>query len=287
MKRLFLVVAFVLLGNTLSVWAAPNPVIYQATGLTPADIEPMVEQFRRDISRGGTDNGNLPGPLSIGRRETDWENPTRAAGGLVFPQKGTFFSTGPAFGLGISNDTEPLNFSNIDPSYLRTFQPFGSPRMLANVEFSGEIGSLFGVPPVDVAIAQQAYVNAIGIVFSDVDLQGSTYVRLFVFDSLELRFEVPARPGDGTLSFLGISFGDANFIYGLGVRAGNVPLAPGRRDGTLERDPFSGQETLLDLVTFDRVIFGEPALVPEPSVLSLLGIGLTMLIGLFSRRRLD
>ena len=260
MKRCFLPLLVVLLGKTILVFAAPNPTIYQATGLTPADIQPVVDQFRRDISRGGTDNGNLPGPLPIGRREIDWENPT-VNGFLAFPEKGALFAT---LGLRISNDTPPLNFSDIDSSYLTTFQPFGSPRMAGKEEFQGNIGVSFDIPGVEAPFfGGLRYINAVGIVFSDVDLPDSTSIFLVGESGLSLKFDVPARSGDGTLSFLGISFGDQNLIFSVGISAGNAGLAPGQKDGAL-----------VDLVAIDRVIFGEPSTVPEPSTIAILVLGL-------------
>ena len=119
--------------------------------------------------------------------------------------------------------------------------------MAANERYNGQIGVTFGIPKIDSPFPPGGYVNAVGIVFNDVDLQGSTYIS-FVIESHEFRFDVPARPGDGTLSFLGISFGDQNLIQGVGIQAGNAPLAPGRRDGDIiQYDPSIGLPPFVEL----------------------------------------
>ena len=147
-NRCLLLIVFLFLANLIGVRGALVPTIYQATGLTPADIQPVVDQFRRDISRGGTDNGSIPGPLPNGWREIDWEQPS-GQGFLTFPEKGAFFTSGPFFSLRVSNDQPPLNFSDIDPSYLTTFQGFGSSRMMGSVSQDAEIGFAFGLPKTD------------------------------------------------------------------------------------------------------------------------------------------
>jgi hypothetical protein len=107
-----------------------------------------------------------------------------------------------------------------------------------------------------------ATVTGFGAVFTDVDQpdgsgpdkkrgnrKASTLIEYFGSDG-ELLFSsfVPASPGDGSLSFLGIVFEDARIAQ---VRITSGDVAPGPDDGRKQ-----------DLVMMDDFIYGEPQPLP-------------------------
>ena len=103
-----------------------------------------------------------------------------------------------------------------------------------------------------------ATVNSFGAVFTDVDLpdgsgpgdtngnrKASTLVECFGTDGgLIFSSFVPASPGDGSLSFFGIVFGDAR-IARVRITSGDAPPGP-NDDGTH------------DIVMMDDFLYGEP-----------------------------
>jgi hypothetical protein len=241
------------------------PTVFQAAGPTASSIQSTVDQFRAAL--GDPNNGNAAGPLESGRREINWDG----GGGVdattapVTPfdvflnTRGGRFTT-PGAGLSqappsggaqnglaglFNNPTYAISFSTFSP--LRLFTPVGS-----NVtEASFFVPGFSGVFP--------ATVRGFGAVFTDVDEpdglgplkrranpRGASTLMEFFDEDNRLIFSgfVPASPGDGRLSFLGIVFDDAR-IARVRITAGNV--APGPDDG--------GEN---DVVMMDDFIYGEP-----------------------------
>ncbi|BDG05684.1 hypothetical protein [Anaeromyxobacter oryzae] len=252
-------------GNTSSDFSPPK--VFQAAGPGAASIQGTVDDYRHAL---GAPNGNTAGPLASGRREINWDG----GGGVdattapVTPfnvflnTRGAQFTTpgmglsqappsgGPQGGLAglFNNPTYGTIFRTFSP--LRLFTPVGSNITEASFFVPGTNGT---VP---------ATVSGFGAVFTDVDEPdgsgpgkkegnrgASTRIEYFDIDG-HLLFSsfVPASPGDGSLSFFGISF-DAPVIASLRITTGDV--APGPND-----------EPGRDIVMMDDFIYGEPHAVP-------------------------
>ena len=233
------------------------PKVFQAAGPTVASIQSTVDEYRAAL--GQPNNGNLTAQAS-GRREINWDgggaNTTTAPVtpfNVFLNTRGGQFTTP---GLGLSQAT-PAGLAVLfdNPSYanifrtfspLRLFTPVGSNITDAQFFLAGSNGT---VP---------AAVTGFGAVFTDVDQpngsgpgnkhgnrKASTEIQYYAADG-QLLFSsfVPASPGDGNLSFLGIVFDDAR-IARVRIIAGNV--VPGPNDSQKE-----------DVVMMDDFIYGEP-----------------------------
>jgi hypothetical protein len=234
------------------------PAVFQAAGPTPASIQSTVDQYRAAL--GAVNNGNVAAPFASGRREINWDGLGSTATSLgptpftVFlntrganmTTRGTGFVQAPLDGLvaTFGNPSYATIFQAFSP--VRLFSPIGSNR--TTVEFF-EPGSNGTIP---------ATTTGFGAVFTDVDQpngdgpkdkddarKGSTRIEYFDQDG-DLIFSsfVPASPGDASLSFLGIVFGDAR-IARVRIKAGDN--APGGDDTTHR-----------DIVMMDDFLYGEP-----------------------------
>jgi hypothetical protein len=236
------------------------PIVFQAAGPTAQSIQSTVDAFRAAL--GDPNNANAPGPLSIGRREINWDgggaNATTSAPvtpfdvflntrGAEFTTPGTGLTQAPPAG-GPDGGLAGL-FNN--PTYGTIFSAFSPLRLFSPVD-SNVTEGLFFVP--GSSGGTPALVNAFGAVFTDVDQQGGRQgkghdTQLNVFDAdgnLLFSGSVPASPGDASLSFLGVVFPDAR-IAKVRIRTGSVP--PGPNDDLRH-----------DIVMMDDFIYGEPQL---------------------------
>jgi hypothetical protein len=232
------------------------PVVFQAAGPTITSIQGSVDGFRAAL--GAPNNGNAAGPLAGGRREINWDGggsaatapaPTPFAGflnrGALFTTPGTGFVQAPPSGLATT-------FGN--PTYETIFQAFSPVRLFS------AIGS--NITEVDFFVPGSANILAattgFGAVFTDVDQPGaskkgrrgaSSQIEYFGVDG-ELLFTsfVPASPGNGGLSFIGVVFGDARIAR---VRITSGDVAPGPDD-----------DAKLDIVMMDDFLYGEPRPLP-------------------------
>lgn len=232
------------------------PVVFQAAGPSAASIQSTVDAYRAAL--GEPNNGNNPGPLTVGRREINWDggNPaildttTPVNPFLVFLNtRGSQYKT-PGLGLsqappsGGTQGGLAVLFDN--PTYGTIFQTFSPSRLFTPVG-SNITEASFSIPGTNGATV--ATVRGFGVVFTDVDRQGgrraSTIIKYFDKDD-ELLFSssAPASPGDASLSFFGIVFDDAR-IASVEIQAGNV--APGVNDNARH-----------DIVMMDDFIYGEP-----------------------------
>jgi hypothetical protein len=277
---LTLVVAFGLLSTTLpslsrSTNAQSNttrdfvsPSVFQAAGTSVASIQSSVDAFREAV--GNPNNGNA-GPLDTGHREINWDGAGGADTSTTVPvtpfnvflnTRGSQFTT-PGIGLtqapasgGLQGGLAVL-FNN--PSYGTIFKPFSNMRLFTPVG-SNITEALFFRPGSNGSIP--ATVNGIGAVFTDVDQPdgsgpsekrgnrgASTLMELFGADG-QLLFSsfVPASPGSGSQSFLGVKFDDARIAR---VRITTGDVAPGPDDDSLN-----------DIVVMDDFIYGEPKALP-------------------------
>jgi hypothetical protein len=246
------------------------PAVFQAAGPDVASIQSSVDAFRRAVDPDNKVNHTAPGPLTIGRREINWDGGSNVLTttdpvtpfNTFLNTRGSQFTT-PGIGLtqapssgGPQGGLAAL-FNN--PTYATTFKTFSPFRLFAPVG-SNITNALFFIPGSNGTTP--AAVRGFGAVFTDVDQPdgsgpsqdksnrgASTLVEFFGADG-QLLFSstVPASPGDGGQSFLGIVFNDAR-IASVRITTGNVPLGP-------------DDDAKHDVVAMDDFIYGEPQALP-------------------------
>lgn len=234
------------------------PIVFQAAGPTVESIQSMVDAFRKAL--GGANNGSVGGPLVDGRREINWDGGGSAATslgptpfdvflvsrGARFETPGRGFVQAPASGMA---DT----FGN--PSYAHIFTAFSPVRLFSAVESNLTDGKFF-IPG---GGELRATTKGFGAIFTDVDNDGgkkgraSTKIWYYGVDGKVIyKADVPASPGKGSLSFLGVLFPKAD-VARIRIQSGNV------KPGVDDSDPY-------DVVMMDDFIFGEPQAVPADKV---------------------
>ncbi len=243
--------------------SAPAAVIVTfGSGANPAALQAKVDEFR--VLLGGVNNG-VGGSFPSGRREINWDGVpdssaqpnflapdffnVTSARGVVF--NALEYDTGSAnndmmVSADSSNPTStPVEFSNIDASYLATFQPFSSPRLF-HVRNAAAMDVVFFVPGTTIP----ATVSGFGVVFADVDSGGGangSIIRCYGADgSQEIAASVPAL--NNGLSFLGLHGDGGERFARCNIEFGNRRLASGIVDGV------GGA----DVVAMDDFIYGEP-----------------------------
>jgi len=246
--------------------ASVRPIVFQAAGPSIASIQGTVAAFRTAL--GEPNNGNVPGPLMVGRREINWDgggaNDTTDKPVTPFDvflnTRGARFTT-PGLGLSQVPPSGPPPRGGLaglfnNPTYGTIFQPFSPLRLFTPVGSNITEASFF-IPGTSALArgAVRATVSGFGAVFSDVDQpngspgkrngQASTLIEYFgAHRKLLFRGSVPASPGDATFSFFGIVFEDP-VISRVRITTGNTALGPneaGRRD----------------IVVMDDFLYGEP-----------------------------
>ncbi len=212
----------------------------KAAGATPADIQQTVDQFRSDL---GTLNANVVGSLGSGRREVNWDGVpdqfdspnafpaaffnTNSPRGVVFKTDGTGFQNSSNTASGV-----PVRFGNINPAYTTEFSTF-SPQRLFTPIGSTQMDVNFFVP----GSTTSATTRGFGVVFTDVDTGGSASIELFNGARSLGSFKAPVFAGDGGLSFIGVSFDDAN-VTSVHIVSGTTAPCAGI---TESREPASRQ----------------------------------------------
>jgi hypothetical protein len=264
----------VLVGVVAAVYATPvsaSPITFTAVGPTPADIAPTVTNFGTAL---GTLNPNVPGSFGSGRREINWDGvPDALAAPNLLPAnffnvnspRGVEFATpGTGFQVSANAGVAPVEFGNLNPLYSTEFSTF-SPQRLFTALGSTITDVNFFVP----GSSNAATTNGFGVVFTDVDLLGSTTVQFFnQFGAPLLTLAAPSFPGSGSLSFVGALF-TTERIRRVRITSGNVVLGSSAED----------------FVAMDDFIYGEPTAVPEPASLSLSLLGSALAAAIVQRRR--
>jgi len=281
MKLILTALAAISLG--LPSLAAAEAVIRSAGGdATPASIASARDQFRVDLGGGTVAGPN--GSFGDARREINWDG---VPDGFSAPNnlppnffnsnspRGAEFST-PGSGVQVSANSgaAPVEFANIDPSYLSTFGVFSSQRLFTGLG-SNVVDVSFFLP----GTSTPALVSGFGSVFTDVDLTSSTKIEFFDASNASLgTYAVPTGTvGSESLSFLGVSFTEGPIISHVQITSGNTALGAGIIDGAP-----SGPDNVVDLVVMDDFLYAAPVPEPETYAMLLAGLGL---IGAMGRRR--
>lgn len=264
--------------------AQAAPIVFETSGANAAGIQATVDAFRNAL---GALNPNDPVNFDGGRRQINWDAaPDAVSDPNPFPgdffnanfsprARGIEFST-PGTGFLLSSTAasgQPPRFG-----FPGVFIPFSEERMFTPIGSTTTFVDFFSPADPD----EQAFVRGFGVVFNDVDLDGSTSLELFdqngdsIFAS-----DVMTGPNSG-LSFLGVVFDEGELIAGAEITSGTGVLLS---NGTFA--PPTG--TPRDGVVMDDFIFGEPipisALeIPEPPSIALLG-GAIFCLGIAALRR--
>ena len=208
------------------------------------DITAAVAEFRGLL--GDPLNAVKAGDQGLGRREINWDGvPAAFTNVNTFPAN-FFNARGANFGgpgTGFRNSDN--DFSDLNPAYGAQFEAFSKPKTFAPVG-SPEMEVLFTVA----GSLTPAAVTGFGIVFSDVDREGSTSIKLFDAEGRSLgQYHPPVRSDAAGLSFVGVVFDEA-IVAKVVINAGQAAINAGLEDVT-----DGGNR---DLVVTDDFLYGEP-----------------------------
>jgi hypothetical protein len=274
MKTMFLLAVVAMLLAAPSVQA--GPILFSGTSANIAGITPTRDAFRAAVGGGTTAGAN--GSFGGLRREINWDGvPDALSAPNTLPAnffnvnspRGVVFSTpGTGFEVSANAGVAPTDFGNINVTYAGDFAPFSAQRLFTPIGSNVTDVSFF-VPGTNTP----ATTSAFGVIFSDVDLSGSS---LQFFDSLNNSlgvFAVPFLLGNETFEFLGVIF-DSSLISRVRITSGNMALGAAINDGGA-----------IDVAVMDDFIYAEPqAAVPEPASLILFGTGAIAITARMRRR---
>ena len=255
--------------------AASAFTIFSDSGANVASITDTVDAFRAAL--GNPNNGNAPGPLATGRREINWDGggpPVINGTAPVTPftvfqnTRGATFTT-PGTGLTQAAATGGLlSLDLINPQYAALFAPFSPNRLFAPIG-SNITDGFFSIP--GTGGTAPAGVSGFGVVFSDVDLAGTS----IAFDTTTGAIgplPVATFAGNQTFSFLGLFLDPGEgLITDVRIVTGTTALGP-------------SESPTVDLVVMDDFLYGEPQKIPEPQTLVLLSSALLIMVALAWRR---
>jgi hypothetical protein len=215
-------------------------------------IEAAVAEFRALL--GNPNNGAATGEQPAGRREINWDGvPVGLTNTTHFPEQ--FFNGVSPRGLVYQQGLRGLevsdnSFININPAYAGEFLPFSGQKMFSPLG-TNESDVLFFVAGTHI----EAAVSGFGIVFSDVDKDDTTGIKLLDENDVLLETVLaPARTDARGLSFVGVVFRKP-IVTHVHIVAGDARLGLDEIDVT--------QGGLHDLVVMDDFIYGEPKAVGQ------------------------
>lgn len=216
--------------------------VFTASG----DLTEALAAFR---ARLGDSANRTAGEQSGGRREINWDG---VSGALVnvdtFPgdffnrvvPRGQLFTTDGA-GFRVSDNA----LADLNARYAGQFAAFSPTKIFIPVGRRS-----MTVAFVVAGTTTPARVNGFGVVFSDVDVAGSTTLAFFdARGRLLRRVEAPVRSDDAGFSFVGITF-DRAVVARVRILSGQAAIS-GRNVDVSDR----GED---DLVAMDDFISGEP-----------------------------
>jgi hypothetical protein len=267
-KACFAATGLVLGSLVLAAPALADPVVFEATGEFPEDIQVTVDEFREFLG----DNNGVGGSFDDGRREINWDGvPDDFAAPNLFPPnffnlnspRGVVFFT-PGAGFQVSADSDnptqtEVRFGNIRPGFPNQFSTFSPERLFTALD-SNIVEVLFFLPGTSIS----STVDGFGVVFTDVDREGSTRIEyLDVNGSLLFSQDVLRGPTRrGSLSFLGVAFDGGERVFLVRITSGNrilrVPADDPVAMATPGQDLVASSGRGRDEVVMDDFIYGEP-----------------------------
>jgi hypothetical protein len=210
------------------------------------DLTAALTEFRAVL--GEPANGGGAGPQDIGRREIRWDGvPPEQTNSDAFPadffRNNGLITTTDGIGTRVSDN----DFADIDPGYAAEFESFSKVKTFMS-SGSARMTLTFRLPGTDTP----AVTSGVGIVFSDVDQEGSAKMTLYTSDGVNLgTYDAPVRSDSAGHSFIGVAY-DQPVVARVEVTSGESPLGAGI-------DDLSAGGTY-DLVVTDDFLFGEPQL---------------------------
>ena len=215
-------------------------------------IAAKLDEFRAAL--GGILNAPNAPPAASGRREINWDGVAPALTNVdnfpadffnVNSKRGAVFLT-PGTGLRIDS----TNFAAINAGLGDQFK-FFSPKKTFMPVGSNQLDVQFQV----VGTTATGLVSGFGVVFSDVDRNGSTTVELFDANNVRIAvLKAPNHSGAQLLSFTGAVFATP-IIARARITSGDAAL-----NGTI-LDVSAGGTA--DLVVMDDFVYGEPQPLPQ------------------------
>ncbi|CAL1240926.1 hypothetical protein [Candidatus Methylocalor cossyra] len=235
-----------------------KPVVFEASGVEPADIQAAVDGFRVFL---GNNNG-VGGTFPDGRREINWDGtpdnfsaPNNLPANFFnanSPRGVVFFTPGTGFQVSADSDNPthtPVEFGNIKQSLPFRFRTFSPERLFTPLD-SNVTEVLFFVP----GTTKAATVDGFGAVFTDVNRDEISKIEyLDVNGNLLFSKFVQPNPRRESLSFLGVGFDAGERVFLVRITSGNVALS------LTDRIFWIGSPGLgRDVVVLDDFIYGEP-----------------------------
>jgi hypothetical protein len=223
-----------------------QPVVITAA----CDITGAVNEYRALL---GTLNPNVVGEQPGGRREINWDAvPAAQTNTNTFP--GDFFNqpvAGRARGTVFSTDgtgfrVSDNDFADVNPDYADEFNAFSPLRTFSAIGSNELVVDFFVAGTTTPALSA-----GFGVIFSDVDNNGSAAIKLIAANGSSLgKYHAPRCPGG--FSFVGVAF-DSPVIASVEITSGKGPLGSDA-DDVSDRDHGPAR----DLVIMDDFIYGEP-----------------------------
>ncbi|HET7249508.1 MAG TPA: hypothetical protein VFI79_06665 [Gemmatimonadales bacterium] len=229
--------------NSLSspIIAAPHYTTYQVEG-DSATVAGKLDEFRAAL--GGALNAPNAPPAADGRREINWDGVPPAVTNVDnFPLD--FFNVNSKRGALLSTPGTGLRVDSLDFGVPTQFHSF-SPKKLFAAVGSDQVAVDFKI----VGTNTNGLVKGFGVVFSDVDIAGSTVVVFYdAAGAVLASLAAPAKNSADEFSFLGAVF-DTPLIARVVIVSGNAALSAAVTD-------VSAGGTK-DLVVMDDFVYGEP-----------------------------